>query len=598
MLSAQHSSTWSCMRTLLLFSLLWAWLLQPLQAASFSVNSLLTGRTQQAEFLPIEQAFKLSVEPQANGETLLRWDIAPGYYLYQQRMQFSGLPAGAEPELPAGLPYSDEFFGDSQIYREQLELTLPAANTGRMQVGWQGCADAGLCYPPQTQEIELSSAAALSEPDTALAEDQVLAGGLQHQSLALSLLVFFGLGLLLAFAPCSLPMLPILAGIVVGSGASPRRGLALASTYVVSMALVYAALGVLAALLGANLQGLLQQPWLLASFAALFVLLALPMFGLFELQLPAALRDRLERVGRTQQGGSLLGAGMLGVLSGLLVGPCMTAPLAAALLYIAQSGDALHGGLVLFTLGLGIGTPLVLLVTLGNRFLPKPGAWMNRVKVAFGFLFLVAALLVIRPLLAEPTWLGLWGALLILLTSALLQLARQLQQHAGLAKAGAALLGIWGMAMLLGAAGGASDPVQPLKVYAGTAVTATANEQHFIGMHEPAALERELAAAKAQGQWVLVDYYADWCVSCKVMEKTVFANPEVQASLQGVRVLRPDVTENNAASRALLQRFQVLGPPTLLWIGPDGEERRAQRITGEVNAEQFLQRWTTTKERG
>jgi thiol:disulfide interchange protein DsbD len=314
--------------------------------------------------------------------------------------------------------------------------------------------------------------------------------------------------------------------------------------------------------------------------------------------LPTALRDRLERAGRTQQGGSLIGAGMLGVLSGLLVGPCMTAPLAAALLYIAQSGDALHGGLVLFTLGLGIGTPLVLLVTLGNRFLPKPGAWMNRVKVAFGFLFLVAALLVIRPLLAEPTWLGLWGALLILLTSALLQLARQLQQHAGLAKAGAALLGIWGMAMLLGAAGGASDPMQPLKVYAGTAITATADEQHFIGMHEPAVLERELAAAKAQGQWVLVDYYADWCVSCKVMEKTVFANPDVQASLQGVRVLRPDVTASNAASRALLQRFQVLGPPTLLWIGPDGEERRAQRITGEVNAEQFLQRWTTTKERG
>ena len=438
----------------------------------------------------------------------------------------------------------------------------------------------------------------MSEPGTSLAEDQALVGGLQNQTLALSLLVFFGLGLLLAFAPCSLPMLPILAGIVVGSGASPRRGLALASAYVVSMALVYAALGVVAALMGANLQGLLQQPWLLASFAALFVLLALPMFGLFELQLPAALRDRLENAGRKQQGGSLMGASMLGLFSGLLVGPCMTAPLAAALLYIAQSGDALHGGLVLFALGLGIGTPLVLLVTLGNRFLPKPGAWMDRVKVVFGFLFLVTALLVIRPLLDESVWLGLWGALLILLATALLQLARQVQQHTSLSKAAGALLGLWGMAMLLGAAGGASNPMQPLKVFTGTAVAAAPSEQHFIDLNEPAALERELAAAKAEGQWVLVDYYADWCVSCKVMEKTVFGNPEVQASLQGVRVLRPDVTESNSASRALLSRFDVMGPPTLLWIGPNGEERRSQRITGAVDAEQFLQIWSNTKERG
>ena len=586
------------MRTLLLFSLMWAWLLQPVQASSFSTSPLLTGNSQQEDFLPADQAFELSVEPQANGETLLRWDIAPGYYLYQHRLQFSGLPAGVKPELPPGLPYSDEFFGDSQIYRDRLELILPAGNIGSIQIGWQGCADAGLCYPPQTQQIDLSGSGATSEPGTTLAEDQALVGGLQNQTLALSLLVFFGLGLLLAFAPCSLPMLPILAGIVVGSGGSPRRGLALASAYVVSMALVYAALGVVAALMGANLQGLLQQPWLLASFAALFVLLALPMFGLFELQLPAALRDRLENAGRKQQGGSLMGASMLGLFSGLLVGPCMTAPLAAALLYIAQSGDALHGGLVLFALGLGIGTPLVLLVTLGNRFLPKPGAWMDRVKVVFGFLFLVTALLVIRPLLDESVWLGLWGALLILLASALLQLARQVPQHTSLSKAAGALLGLWGMAMLLGAAGGASDPMQPLKVFTGTAVAAAPSEQHFIDLNEPAALERELAAAKAEGQWVLVDYYADWCVSCKVMEKTVFGNPEVQASLQDVRVLRPDVTESNAASRALLSHFEVLGPPTLLWIGPNGEERRSQRITGAVDAEQFLQIWSNTKERG
>jgi thiol:disulfide interchange protein DsbD len=586
------------MRTFLLFSLMLTWLLQPVQASSFSASPLLKDNNQQADFLPAERAFDLSVEPQANGETLLRWDIAPGYYLYQHRVQLSGLPDEVKPKLPPGLPYNDEFFGDSQIYRDRLELILPAGNKGEIQVGWQGCADAGLCYPPQTKVLDLTQGGVSSPIGTRLAEDQVLVGGLQSQTLALSLLLFFGLGLLLAFAPCSLPMLPILAGIVVGSGASPRRGLALATTYVVSMALVYAALGVVAALMGANLQGFLQQPWLLVSFAALFVLLALPMFGLFELQLPAALRDRLENAGRKQQGGSLVSAGMLGLFSGLLVGPCMTAPLAAALLYIAQSGDVLQGGLVLFALGLGIGTPLVLLVTLGNRFLPKPGAWMNRVKVVFGFLFLLTALLVIRPLVEEPIWLGLWGALLILLASALLQLARQLKQHASLSNAAAALIGIWGMAMLLGAAGGANDPQQPLKVFTSTAVAAIPSEQHFIDLKEPAGLERELAVAKAEGQWVLVDYYADWCVSCKVMEKTVFANPEVQASLRDVRVLRPDVTESNAASRALLSRFEVLGPPTLLWIGPDGEERRSQRITGAVDAKQFLQIWKTTQERG
>lgn len=586
------------MRILLLISLICSWLLQPVLALSISTPPLLNSTVQQADFLPAERAFALSIERSANDETLMRWDIADGYYLYRQRLEFSGLPAGIEPELPPGLPHSDEFFGESQIYRDRLELTLPASAIGEFQVSWQGCADAGLCYPPQTQKVNLPGSGEANTQNAAMAEDQKLVGGLQSQALWLSLLVFFGLGLLLAFAPCSLPMLPILAGIVVGSGASPRRGWALASTYVVSMAMVYAALGVLAALMGANLQGLLQQPWLLGSFAMLFVLLALPMFGVFELQLPTALRDRLENAGRKQQGGSLLGASMLGIFSGLLVGPCMTAPLAAALLYIAQSGDALQGGMVLFALGLGIGTPLVLLVTLGNRFLPKPGLWMERVKVAFGFLFLLTALFVIRPLLNESAWLALCGVLLILLASALLQMARQVTQHSSLSRASGALLGLWGVTMMLGAAGGASDPIQPLKVFTGNAVAAAQIESHHTDIYDTAALERELASAKDKGQWVLVDYYADWCVSCKVMEKTVFGSPAVQASLQDVRILRPDVTKSNSASRELMERFKVLGPPTLLWIGPDGEERRTQRITGAVSAEQFLQAWTTTRERG
>lgn len=558
----------------------------------------LFGGGAQNDFLPVDEAFALTVSPQENGATLLHWRIAPGYYLYQQRLQFDGLPPERQPQLPEGEPYSDEFFGDSQIYRDSLELLIPPGAQNSVRLGWQGCADAGLCYPPQTREVSLSADGTAVPTTSGQAEDQALVSGLENQALAWSLLVFFGLGLLLAFTPCSLPMLPILAGIVVGSGATSRRGFALAATYVVSMALVYAGLGVLAALLGANLQAALQQPWLLTGFAVLFVLLALPMFGLFELQLPVALRDRLQRVGDRQRGGSLAGAGALGVLSGLLVGPCMTAPLAAALLFIAQSGSALQGGLVLFALGLGIGTPLLLLVTVGQRFLPKPGAWMDRVKGVFGFLFLAAALFVARPLLADWLWLGLWGALLVMLATALLHVAQAVQRQRVLCQASGVLLGLWGAAMLLGAAGGADDPRRPLAIYAGGVATATAVESHALGFSDPAVLDRELAAAKAQGQWVLVDYYADWCVSCKVMEKEVFGNAEVQASLGDVRVLRPDVTRSDAASRELLDRYQVLGPPTLLWIGPDGEERRDRRITGEVGAGDFLQNWNQTRERG
>lgn len=274
------------------------------------------------DFLPVGKAFTFTSERLESGETQLYWQIADGYYLYKQRMKFDGL--AEKPVLPQGEAHSDEFFGDQEVYRQGLELKIPAGATGQVKLGWQGCADAGLCYPPQSITVDLGGNPAVAA--TAQAQDQSLASGLQQRSLGWSLLIFFGLGLLLAFAPCSLPMLPILAGLVVGSGASPRRGFALASSYVVCMALVYAALGVLAALLGANLAALLQTPWILGSFAALFVILALPMFGFFELQLPAFLRDRLDNVSRQQSGGSLVGAGILGALSGLLVGPCMTAP--------------------------------------------------------------------------------------------------------------------------------------------------------------------------------------------------------------------------------------------------------------------------------
>ncbi|MGY3173456.1 thiol:disulfide interchange protein DsbD [Pseudomonas sp. TE12234] len=549
------------------------------------------------DFLPVGKAFTFTSERLESGETQLFWQIADGYYLYQKRLKFDGLPTEQHPALPEGEAHSDEFFGEQQVYRQGLELKIPAGASGQIKVGFQGCADAGLCYPPQTQVVDLGGKAASVVTDEAA--DQALANGLQQRALGLSLLVFFGLGLLLAFTPCSLPMLPILAGLIVGSGASPKRGFALASSYVVSMALVYAAMGVLAALLGANLQALLQNPWLLGSFAAIFVLLALPMFGFFELQLPVAVRDRLENVSRNQRGGSLVGAGVLGALSGLLVGPCMTAPLAGALLYIAQSGNALHGGLILFAMGIGIGVPLLLLVTVGNRFLPKPGAWMNLLKGIFGFLFLATALLMLRPVLDESLWVGLCGALLLIAAYSAWKQSEGFGRVAHLFGASSLLLGLWGSLLMIGAAGGADDLFKPLQVYnTANARGASSPVGHdvFTTIKDPATLQRELDAAQAQGQWVLLDYYADWCVSCKVMEKQVFGKADVLEALSDVRLLRLDVTADNAASRELLGRYKVPGPPSLLWIGADGNERRSQRITGEVDATTFLQRWTTTRD--
>ncbi|WP_339525021.1 protein-disulfide reductase DsbD [Pseudomonas sp. EL_65y_Pfl2_R96] len=551
----------------------------------------------QPDFLPVEKAFIFTSERLESGETQLYWQIADGYYLYQRRLKFDDLSSEHIPALPEGESHSDEFFGEQQVYRQGLELKIPAGAAGQIKVGFQGCADAGLCYPPQTQVVDLGASNVLAAFNEQ-APDQSLASDLQQRALGWSLLVFFGLGLLLAFTPCSLPMLPILAGLIVGSGATPKRGFALASSYVICMALVYAAMGVLAALLGANLQALLQNPWLLGSFAAVFVLLALPMFGFFELQLPVAVRDRLEHVSRNQRGGNLIGAGVLGALSGLLVGPCMTAPLAGALLYIAQSGNALHGALILFAMGIGIGVPLLLLVTVGNRFLPKPGAWMNLLKGVFGFLFLATALLLLRPVLDESLWLGLCGALLLIAACSAWKQSQGFGRVAHLFGASSLLLGLWGSLLVIGAAGGSDNSYQPLQVYSAGRTSGAAPNAHdaFTTVKDPVALQRELDTARAQGQWVLLDYYADWCVSCKVMEKQVFGKPQVLEALSDVRLLRLDVTADNAASRELLGRYKVPGPPSLLWIGTDGIERRSQRITGEVDAGTFLQRWTTTRD--
>ena len=573
----------------------------------------------QQDFLAPEQAFRLTAVKQADGQVRLNWKISKGYYLYRKQMKVEADPAGSAPQVawPAGTLKTDQTFGESEVYLDNVDVVVQAPNAPALTVGWQGCADAGLCYPPQSKRVDLAGlgatplastgvadAAAGRAPSSALGEDQALAERLSRIDLGWMLLLFFGLGLLMTFTPCVLPMVPILSSLIAGSGAdNPRRGFILSLAFVLPMALTYAGVGAAAALAGANLQAVLQNPWVLGSFSLMFVVLALSMFGFYELQTPASLRNRLNDATQGQRGGTMPGAAALGVLSALLVGPCMTAPLAGALLYIGNTGDVLTGALILFSMGLGMGVPLLLVGTLGAGLLPRPGHWMNRVKTMFGFILLGSAIWFAARVLPGTLTLGLWGSWLLAIALSLLALAQKLGTDSGrlVSRHLALLLGLWGGAMVVGAAGGAHDPLQPLNFRpSGGTLAQTAKGDDFMRRFAPVKTHTVLAARIAEagqrGQWTLVDFYADWCVSCDVIEREVFADPRVQQALAGMQLLRPDVSANSANDQALMRDRQILGPPTMLLIGPDGNERRAERIIGELSADQFLARLARAKQ--
>lgn len=572
----------------------------------------------QQEFLPVDQAFRLSISQDGDGQVRLNWDIGKGYYLYRQQMKVDADPTDGALQVlwPAGTLKTDETYGKSEVYHDQVNVLVKATDARALTIGWQGCADAGLCYPPQTRRVNLADVAATlaapadpattrqsPEPPGALGEDQDLAERLSRMHMGWMLVVFFGLGLLMTFTPCVLPMVPILSSLIAGSGASPRRGFILSLAFVLPMALTYAGVGAAAALAGANLQAVLQNPWVLGTFGLVFIVLALAMFGFYELQLPAVLRNRLNNVSQGRRGGTVAGAATMGVLSALLVGPCMTAPLAGALLYIGNTGDVVTGALVLFAMGLGMGVPLLLVGTLGARLLPRPGDWMNRVKALFGFVLLGTAIVFVARVLPAALTLGLWGAWLLAIALSLLALGQKLGMGNGrlMSRYLALLLALWGGAMVIGAAGGAQNPLQPLAFQArGIAPAQAAVGNDFMARFGPLktqqALKTRIAEAGQRGQWTLVDFYAEWCVSCDVIERKVFAEPRVQQALAGMQLLRPDVTANNADDQALMRAQQILGPPTMLLIGPDGKERRAERIIGELDADEFLARLARAKQ--
>lgn len=538
-----------------------------------------------SDFLPVREAFKLSLVSSDAQSVTLRFVAAEGYYLYRHRLNFSVEPAGfdlGEAQLPAGKAKHDEFFGDVEVYYGVLDVRLPLDNPDnrplRLQVGYQGCADKGLCYPPETEYVEIG------EMPASVADLQ------KSEWTWKDLALFFLAGLGLTFTPCVLPMLPILSGVVLRGRPSNARGLVLSLAYVLPMAACYAVLGALMGLFGAglNLQAMLQSPWVLVPFATFFGLFAMAMFGVFELRLPAFIRDRLDQRASQTRGGTIAGAATLGVLSSLIVSPCITAPLTALLLYISSTGDAVGGGLQLFALGLGMGTPLVLFGAGGGALLPKSGPWLVTVRNAFGVMLLAVSVWLLERVLPGSLSLALWGLLaggVAVFLGALEFGPKTHRQKLGQI-VGLALL-VYALAAWVGALQGTSDPLKPLGQLSATASQGSTKSGAWQTLSSPAELDAALAEAKAAGQPLLLDWYADWCISCKVIEREVFGNAEVGSKLAGWRLIRFDITESSAAQRALLDRYQLFGPPAIQLFSAQGDELLDLRVVGEVDAATF-----------
>ncbi len=563
------------------------------------------------QFLEPEQAFQMSARAVDGKAVELRFTVAEGYYLYKNKFVFSadGGAVLGTATFPPAVVKDDAQFGRTETYRGALLLPLAvqqAAGPFTVSVKAQGCADAGLCYPPfiRTASLTLPGAAAAetSVPTAVLAqgvpnaapqgpsqdESQRVGAMLQGASLPLVLASFFGFGLLLAFTPCVFPMIPILSGIIVGRGEqiTRQRGFVLSLAYVLGMAVTYTAAGVAAGLSGTLLSAALQNAWVLGSFALVFVILSLSMFGFYELQLPAALQSRLND-SANRQGGSLAGVALMGALSALMVGPCVAAPLAGALLYIAQTGDTVLGGAALFMMALGMGAPLLLLGVAAGSLLPRAGAWMEGVKKTFGVMLLGVALWLAQPVLpALAVMLG-WAALL-LFSGIFLHALDPLPAEAGGArrfcKSAGVMMALAGASLLVGALAGSRDPLQPLAALRAPGSGAVAAEGiRFDRVRTVAELDARLAAAHKP---VMLDFYADWCVSCKEMEHLTFADPAVKSRLEQLQLIQVDVTANSADDRALLKRYGLFGPPGILFFAP-GSASEDRRVVGFQKAEEF-----------
>ena len=529
------------------------------------------GKTQ---FVPVDRAFAFDFQ-QSGSQLNLNWQIKPGYYLYRQQIKLNPKQAELAPlSLPKGALHEDEFYGKTEIYTDSLNLpiTVSSATKGAtLSVTYQGCAEAGFCYPPETRVVPLSAVT----PSSSLSAGEREPDNAQPTQLPFSALWAFLIGIGIAFTPCVLPMYPLISGIVLGGKQrlSTARALLLTFIYVQGMALTYTALGLVVAAAGLQFQAALQHPYVLIGLSALFVLLAASMFGLFTLQLPSSLQTRLTLMSNRQQGGSAGGVFAMGALAGLICSPCTTAPLSAILLYIAQSGNMWLGGGTLYLYALGMGLPLILITVFGNRLLPKSGPWMETVKTAFGFVILALPVFLLERILGDVWGMRLWGLLGVaffgwaFITS--LQASRPWMRIAQIILLGSALV-----------------CAKPLQDWAfGSAVTASQPHLNFTRIASVDQLDQALSAAK--GKPVMLDLYADWCIACKEFEKYTFSDPQVQKQLSDTVLLQADVTANNTQDVALLKELNVLGLPTILFFDADGREQPAARVTGFMNADDF-----------
>lgn len=587
----------------------------------------------QDELLPADEAFRFYAEVRDPQTLWVGWQVASGYYLYREKFALAlsapqGLKLG-HYEIPHGEAKQDPEFGPVEVFHQDLGFTVPlvrasaAAETITLQAGFQGCAERGVCYPPMEKTVVLelpagtpgvtpavtpASAAPLAGEceigppagfveTEGLSEQCAIAERLRKDSIWLTVLSFLGMGLLLAFTPCVFPMIPILSGIIVGHGhqITTARAFLLSLSYVLASALAYTLFGVLAGLFGSNLQALFQDPRVIVAFSGLFVLLALSMFDLFTLQLPGFVQSRLSVLSSKQHGGTLAGAAVMGALSALIVGPCVAAPLAGALIFIGQTGDALLGGVALFALGLGMGLPLLVIGASAGKLLPRAGTWMNTVKAVFGVGLLGIAVWLLERILPPAATLLLWALLLIVPAIYMGALDALPAVSSGWRKLwkgmGIAMLA-YGVLLLIGVASNGTDPLQPLRGVSGAVVTAGGKSGPqslaFRSVKSVLDLKKAIADADARGQTVMLDFYADWCVSCKEMEHYTFMDPRVIEALNGVVLLKADVTENSEQNTLLMKHFNLVGPPATLFFGADGEELKALRVIGYMEADGFL----------
>jgi thioredoxin:protein disulfide reductase len=579
---------------------------QPGTAAAIAALSGASGPgAAQSKFLPADQVFHVGATAAGADAIRLDWWIRDGYYLYRSRLKVStgnGAALGAL-RLPAGQIKMDPYFGREEIYRNAVSGTVPVpggtagqARTLSLQVTYQGCADAGLCYPPITKTLAVAlpavgtagtghASSAAGTSSSALSDQQGYATAAQSASLLGMIFAFYGAGLLLAFTGCVYPTIPILSAIIVGQGQKVTTGRAfvLSLTYVLGMALTYTIAGTAFAALGGQAPAAaFEQPWIVAGFAALFVAMALSMLGLFTVQIPAALQTRIANLSSRQTTGTLGGVAIMGALSALLVTTCVGPALVAALAVISQTGQVARGAAALFAMSLGTGTPLLIIGTSAGKLLPKSGPWMDTIKRLFGAVMLGVAVWMLGRVLPARVTLALWAVPVGTAAAVLLVGTRTVKAAGWTLRVGGLVAGLYGLALITGAALGGTNPLAPIPAWAGTRPSLT-----FAPVRTVADLDSRVAQAAREGRPVMVDFYADWCTSCKEMEATTFLDPVVQQALAGTVLLRADVTSNDVDDRALLQRFGIYGPPTIAFYGRDGHERSRYRVVGYMKGAEF-----------